>query len=157
MVNVQQLFPLSDRVLHSNTNRLANFWGKSPKQRGIKFLAVNSRVVYPTVRSPSLFQLSGTGAVTAASENSEGKILRASDPSSCWALLENSPTGAGWPRAARFLFDFAKICYWFQGCTIRHTTGRSIERQAATLFGKPADREDGGLVSQRTTLPGIGC
>ena len=148
MVNVQQLFPLSDRVLQSNTNRLANFWGKSPEKRGIKFLAVNSRVIYPTVWSPSLFQLSGTGAVTAASDNSEGKIPRASDPSSCWALLENSP---------RFLFNFAKICYRFQGCTIRHTTGQSIERQVATLFGKPADREDGGLASQRTTLPGIGC
>ena len=26
-----------------------------------------------------------------------------------------------------------------------------------TLFGKPADKEDGGLVSQRTILPGFEC
>ena len=108
-VKVQWLFPLPTGYLTQIQNEPAHSKEKSPKQRGINFLAINSRVIYPTVWSPSLFQQSSTGAVTAASENSEGKTLRASDRSSCWDLLENSPTEAGWPRAARFLFNFAEF------------------------------------------------
>ena len=45
--------------------------------------------------------------------------------------------------------------------TARHTTGNksmsSSGQGIATLFGKPADGEDGGLVSQKAILAGFGC
>ena len=54
------------------------------------------------------------------------------------------------------------FCHRVQPHPARRTTGQSIQTQGvgaeiATLLGKPADGEEGGLVSQRPILPGFGC
>ena len=46
---------------------------------------------------------------------------------------------------------FLLLCAWQANKTIDKLLGQGI----TTLFGKPADWEVGGLVSQRTVLPGL--
>ena len=51
-VKVQQLFPLSNRIIpHSNTNKLAYSEAKAPNREKIKFPAVYAGVTYPSVWS----------------------------------------------------------------------------------------------------------
>ena len=88
----------------------------------------------------------------------KGKSSRQVVLAAASALLENSLTRAGWPQPVSLLVGFTKIdtepklalhAIW-QADKSREEL---LEQERVTFFGKPADDEDGRLVSQRTIYP----
>ena len=107
-VKVQQLFPLSSRLPHSNTKQIGLFWRKSPKRSGNKVPGCTRRSDLPYCKEPVGSQTSipcsncqARGQPGPLCGVLKGRSSRRVVPAAARALPGRSPK-AGWePRAAR--------------------------------------------------------
>ena len=155
-VKVQQPFPLSNRVPHSNTKQTCLFWSKSPKQRENKVSSCTHRSDLPYCMEPvgsytlipwSNCQALGQRVLLRGTwkGRSSGQVVLAA----ARTLPQNSPTGASCPP--KTVTEPKLVLLTTQHA--KNSRDKLLGQGIATLFGKPADREDGGLVPHRTTLP----
>ena len=90
-VKVQQLFPLSNRVPHSNTKEIGLFWKKSPKQRGNKAPGCTHQSHLPYCMKPLGSQVSILRSNCQALE----------EPVPLWGILKRRSLEQVVPAAAR--------------------------------------------------------